>query len=113
MSFAARPALIESGWRPAPMSRLVLLISFSLLVGIACSGGGDPGATTPPATPHETAERWLQLWKDSKYDDMYQLISANAAAKISQKDFADRYTAIFDEARLTGFDYEIRTSAEQ
>ena len=97
------------------MSRLVLLllIALSALVVIACSGGGDPGVTAPPTTPHQTAERWLQLWKDGKYDDMYQLISANAATKISQKDFVDRYTAIFDEAKLTGFDYEIRTSAEQ
>ena len=97
------------------MSRpvLLLLIALSVLVVIACSGGGDPGVTPPPTTPHQTAERWLQLWKDGKYDDMYQLVSANAAAKISQKDFADRYAAIFDEAKLTGLDYEIRTSAEQ
>ena len=97
------------------MSRPVLLlfIALSVLGVIACSGGGDPGVTAAPTTPHQTAERWLQLWKDGKYDDMYQLISLNAAAKISQKDFVDRYTAIFDEAKLTGFDYEIRTSAEQ
>jgi penicillin-binding protein 2 len=92
---------------------LLLLIALSALVVIACSGGGDPGVTPPPTTPHQTAERWLQLWKDGKYDDMYQFISADAAAKISQKDFADRYTAIFNEAKLTGLDYEIRTSAEQ
>jgi penicillin-binding protein 2 len=97
------------------MSRplLILLIALSALVVIACSGGGDPGVTPAPTTPHQTAERWLQLWKDGKYDDMYQLVAASAAAKISQKEFADRYAAIFDEAKLTSLDYEIRTSAEQ
>jgi Cell division protein FtsI/penicillin-binding protein 2 len=97
------------------MSRpvLLLLIALSALVVIACSGGGDPGVTPAPTTPRQTAERWLQLWKDGKYDDMYQLVSASAQATISQKDFSDRYAAIFDEAKLTGLDYEIRTSAEQ
>src|SRR5450759_2672948 len=108
-----RPALIESGWRPTLMFRpvLLLLIALSALVVIACSGGGDPGVTPAPTTPHQTAERWLQLWKDGKYDDMYQLVSASVQATISQKDFSDRYTAIFNEAKLTGLDYEIGTSA--
>jgi hypothetical protein len=94
--------------RPA----LLLLIVLVALVVIACGGGGDPAVTEAPKTPRQTAERWLELWKDGKYSEMYQLVSAASAAKISQQDFVDRYTAITDEAKLTGIDYEIRTSDE-
>jgi penicillin-binding protein 2 len=94
--------------RPA----LLLLIAFVALAVIACGGGGDPAVTEAPKTPRQTAERWLEDWKAGKYDDMYQLVSAATAASISQQDFVDRYTAITDEAKLTGIDYEIRTSDE-
>ncbi|MEO8456331.1 MAG: penicillin-binding transpeptidase domain-containing protein [Chloroflexota bacterium] len=97
--------------RPALLLLLALLAAFV----IACGGGsGDTAAvvTAVPKNPRDAAERWLELWKDGKYDEMYSLVSAKAAAGITKQDFVDRYTAIYDEARLTGFDYEIRTSAK-
>lgn len=95
------------------MSRPVLLIALAALslYAVACGGGDDAGPTPVPASPRDAAERWLQLWKDSRYADMYDLVSPDVQATISKDDFVARYEAITEEARLTGLDYEIRTSS--
>jgi penicillin-binding protein 2 len=98
------------------MSRPVLLIvlaALSLLLAACGGGGSDPGPTPVPASPHDAAERWLKLWKDQSYSAMYDLVSPDVQATISHDAFVDRYKAITDEAKLTGIDYEIRTSSSQ
>ena len=95
-------------FRPA----LVLVALFALLVA-GCGGSGDPVATPEPKNPRDAAERWLELWKDQKYEQMYGLVASSVQATISKQDFIDRYTAISGEARLTSIDYEIRTSSKQ
>lgn len=99
-------------WRP-----VVLLVLAAVAVSLlaACGGGGDDGPeiTETPKSPLDAAERWLELWKDGRYGDMYELVSPEVQATIDEQAFVDRYTAITDEARLTGLDYEIRTSDTQ
>jgi penicillin-binding protein 2 len=95
-------------FRPA-----ILLIALLALLAVACGGSGDPAVTPEPKNPRDAAERWLELWKGQKYDEMYGLVSSSVQATISKQDFIARYTAISDEARLTGIDYEIRTSSKQ
>lgn len=79
-----------------------------LLVAAACGGGeGTAGPTKAPRTPEETAERFLSLWKDHEYDNMYSLISTEAQTTIERQKFIDRYQAITEEARITGIDYQL------
>jgi len=96
------------------MSRPFLLIAaaaFALV--IAACGSGDSGPTPVPKTPHDTAERWLSLWKDKSYSAMYDLVSPDVQATISRDTFVDRYQAISDEATITDLDYQILTSSDQ
>jgi penicillin-binding protein 2 len=98
------------------MSRPALLIAaaaISLVIAACGGGGGDSGPTPVPRTPRDVAERWLELWKDRRYGDMYDLVSPDVQATITRDAFIDRYTAITDEARLTGIDYELRTGSAQ
>lgn len=90
---------------------LVVLAAFALALAAACSSGNDPGPTPVPKNPHDTAERWLELWKGSRFSDMYDLVSPDVQATIDRGAFVDRYKAITSEATITGIDYDIRTSS--
>lgn len=85
---------------------LLLLLALS-----ACStSGGQPtpdAEPEPPKTPLETAQRFLDLWQKQEHGEMYDLISAESRATISKEDFVKRYSAIADEATITGIDYEL------
>ena len=90
--------------------RVSFLIAAALLgtFAIACTGdGGSPRETERPATPEEAAERWLQLWADDRFDDMWSLVATESRSTIDQQTFLDRYTLIKEEATITGIDYEL------
>jgi len=87
----------------AALLLVALLAAFACTPGKGSSGDKKPD---PPKTPLETAQRFLNLWKEKKYGDMYDLVSAEARATISKEDFVKRYNAIADEATITGTDYE-------
>ena len=90
------------------MRRLAACLLALAFFAAAC-GGGSPGQPEAPKTPEQTAERFLSLWKEGKYADMYDLVSSQAAAKamIDRRKFVERYEAITDEARITGIDYRL------
>ena len=81
------------------------------LVAAACGGGADPDPRRlePPKTPEDTAERFLTLWKERKYADMYDLVSSEAKLAITQEEFVGRYEAITDEATITDVDFTSET----
>jgi penicillin-binding protein 2 len=83
----------------------------ALVVLAACkTQGGDPNGETerePPKTSLETAQRFLDLWREGEYGEMYELISAEARAGITKEDFVKRYDAIAEEATIEGVDYEL------
>lgn len=89
------------------------LFAFPLLVVAlsACStpssGPSSEPEREPPRTPLETAQRFLDLWQEQEYGEMYGLASAEARATISKEDFIKRYEAIAEEATITGIDYEV------
>ncbi|HET8944740.1 MAG TPA: penicillin-binding transpeptidase domain-containing protein, partial [Dehalococcoidia bacterium] len=86
---------------------LLVIPALAILAAACGGGGGGSGPTDAPRTPEETAERFLSLWKDGEYDNMYSLISTEAQATIERQKFIERYEAITDEARITGLDYEL------
>ena len=95
---------------------VALPIAGLFLLAVACGGGGESsGPTDAPKTPDETAERFLSLWKEGEYDNMYGLISTEAQATTGRQRFIDRYGAITDEARITSLEYEVgpRASGEE
>ena len=98
------------------MSRLIALICSAAVLSAlaACSGGGDdsPRETERPKTARDTAERWLELWKDREYAKMYDLISTAAQATVDEEAFVERYEAITEEARIETIDYEIRENSD-
>jgi penicillin-binding protein 2 len=90
---------------------LAVVAALALVLTVACGGGGDPGPTPVPKSPHDTAERWLQLWKDGRFSDMYDLVAPDVQATVDHDTFVGRYKAITEEATITSLDYEIRTSS--
>ncbi len=90
------------------------LIAITVVLLVAVSACSSPGGETspvpepePPKTPLETAQRYLDLWQKQEYGEMYALVSVEAHATISKEDFIKRYSAIADEATITGIDVEI------
>src|SRR5512138_3254154 len=86
---------------------LLVIPALAILAAACGGGGGGSGPTDAPRTPKETAERFLSLWKDGEYDNMYGLISTEAQATVERQKFIERYVAITEEARITGMDYEL------
>lgn len=85
-----------------------LIIPALVLLAAACGGGESAaGPTEAPKTPEDTAERFLSLWRDAEYDNMYGLLSAEARGTIERRKFIERYEAITEEARITSLDYEL------
>ncbi len=90
-----------------PRIAIASLLALLSLVALACSGGGDPQETERPTTALEAAERFLQLWQDDDYAEMYALLSSESRAKIDEKTFIGRYEAIKEEARIETIEYSI------
>src|SRR6266508_3039564 len=93
--------------------RLILApLALIALLAASCGGSGsDSRETEAPKNPEDTAERFLTLWKERKYPEMYGLISSEAKLSITSEDFVGRYEAIADEASITDVDFTIRPSA--
>jgi penicillin-binding protein 2 len=85
------------------------LLALALLIAACGSGAGDAGpeATAPPRNPEETAERFLSLWQEGRYADMYDLLSEDSRNEITRDRFILRYEAITEEARIESLDYEL------
>lgn len=87
------------------------------LIALACGGSPSPppppGEPPPPQTPLEVAQRFLALWREGRYDDMYDLLSAESQASIARDKFVGRYQNIAEEATITGIDYEISSAVAE
>ena len=109
------------------MRRLLVLAALLPLTILGCGGMGDPdhpaptpeqGATvepgaivepdlTPAETPRETAERFLTLWREQRFHEMYDFLDSDSQATVDRDQFVRRYRDIAEEARITGIDFEI------
>jgi len=87
--------------------RSLLALAFALsLFALACAG--QPSEVREKAeTPLAVAQRFLSLWQEGDYDQMYDLLSAEAGAAISRDKLVGRYQAIAEEATITGIDFQI------
>jgi hypothetical protein len=77
-------------------------------LAVACGGGMEKANLPKPESPDDAAERFLSLWKDDKFQEMYTLLSVEARATIDEQRFIDRHTAIKEEARIDSLDYELQ-----
>ncbi len=90
------------------MRLIAPLIALPFLTAVACGGSGSaPEVTEAPKTPEQTAERFLALWNDREYDDLYALLSSEAKLTIDEQKFVERYAAIADEATIMSIDFEL------
>ncbi|MEO6197423.1 MAG: penicillin-binding transpeptidase domain-containing protein [Dehalococcoidia bacterium] len=87
-------------------ARITIVPVLALLI-VACGGGGEPTVTERPSTALETAGRFLQLWQDGEYADMYGFLSAESGATIDEKTFIGRYEAIKEEARIETIEFHL------
>src|SRR2546428_11700206 len=92
------------------MRRALAPLAFLALLAAACGGSGSK-EQEPPKTPEETAERFLSLWKERKYTEMYDFVSSEAKLNIAGDKFVERYEAITEEATITDLDYQLKPSA--
>ena len=91
------------------MHRALAPLALLALLAVACGGSGSK-EQEPPKTPEETAERFLSLWKERKYNEMYDLVSSEAKLNIAGDKFVERYEAITDEATITDLDFQLNPS---
>jgi len=72
------------------------------------NSGNNGAAATPTApaakdlrTPNEVASAYVQLWTNSDFTGMYQLLSTTSQQTIKEDDFVKRYQDIYAEAGET------------
>src|SRR5439155_1486123 len=70
------------------MHRALAPLALLALLAVACGGSGSK-EQEPPKTPEETAERFLSLWKERKYNEMYDLVSSEAKLNIAGDKFVE------------------------
>jgi penicillin-binding protein 2 len=93
------------------MLRVISALIALAIFAVACGGGSDSKEVEPPKTPEETVERFLTLWQEHKYTEMYELISSEAKLDITGEKFVERYTAITDETTITDIKFVLKPSA--
>jgi penicillin-binding protein 2 len=95
------------------MLRLTPALIALAMFAAACGGGSGsaPEVTEPPKTPEETVERFLTLWQERKYTEMYDLVSSEAKLDITSEKFVERYTAITDETTINEIEFVLKPSA--
>lgn len=89
---------------------LRILTPLIALAILAACGSSTPGEVEPPKTPTDSVERFLTLWKERKYSEMYDLVSSEAKLGITGEDFVGRYEAITDEATITDLEFVFKPS---
>jgi penicillin-binding protein 2 len=94
------------------MLRGIPLLIVLAILAVACGGGSDSDSkeVEPPKTPEETVERFLALWQEHKYPEMYALVSSEAKLDITSEKFVERYTAITDETTITDINFVLKPS---
>ena len=94
---------------------LVTLAALALLAAACGGGGAEGGPTEAPDSPEDAAKRFLSLWTEDKFAEMYSLLSAESRTTVDEQKFVDRYTAIKEEARIDEIEYElgVEPSAQQ
>lgn len=93
---------------------LALLLSACTLV----VPGPRPTPTLPapavtsvaPPDPEAAASRFLQAWREGRYEDMYALLSPLTQDGISQEDFTARYQQVRAAAAVASLDFEIASA---
>ncbi|MDB5082281.1 MAG: penicillin-binding protein 2 [Chloroflexi bacterium] len=127
---------VVPGSRPSPGAAIVPVINTETLASATTPAATTgPANTTPPATTSaatldpglsggptpttaaataakalDTASRFLKLWEDSRFEEMYGLLSVAAKNSIPQDKFVQRYKAITAEATLTKVSTNLPTS---
>jgi len=99
---------------------LLALMLMALLAGCASPLGGMPTKTSALPSPQvitthvpdptAVAEAYLQAWQKNDYQTMYGLLTSVSKDAITEKDFADYYEDIAENAALQGVDYAIKSS---
>jgi penicillin-binding protein 3 len=52
-------------------------------------------------TPEERLSSYIALWKEEKFDQMYDYLSKDAKKKISKEEFTNRYEKIYKDLQIT------------
>jgi penicillin-binding protein 2 len=86
-----------------------------IILGLAACGSTPDGLPLPADTDTRVnssdvktvAQAYLDAWTRQDYASMYEQLSSNSKLAISGGAFRDHYLGVFDEAALTGVDWEI------
>lgn len=103
------------------MRRSTVLILGLLVAGCTFFGGSrtplapetlpPPGVTSfSPPEPESVARQFLEAWKQSRFEDMYAMLSPLTQDSMTQEEFRERYEAVRQAAALTGIEYEVVSS---
>ncbi|MBM7583398.1 penicillin-binding protein [Caldicoprobacter guelmensis] len=84
------------------MKKFAILVTLSLILSWIVSGCSKPN-------PQEPATAYLDAWMQSKYEEMYDLLSVGTQSSIAKQDFINRYTNIFSAIKL----YKLEIDAEE
>ncbi|WP_431799634.1 penicillin-binding transpeptidase domain-containing protein [Halobacillus andaensis] len=80
----------------------ILISSFIVLMG--CSDQPDP---------ENTVEDYMEAWENEDFGEMYELLSEESKKQISQEDFEERYTAIYDGIEMNNLSITYESSEEE
>lgn len=83
-------------------SKIIILFLLSLGIVFTIIGCKQP-------LPEDTAKNYLSLWQQSKYKEMYHLLSPKATAIITENDFIKKYQSIYAGIGLTRLTYTPET----
>lgn len=72
--------------------------------GAVTAGAASTTASVGSAKPSETAQAFLKGWEDRRYSYMYALLTTSSKNNITEEKFISRYTAIAEEATITGIE---------
>ncbi|MFL6561063.1 MAG: penicillin-binding transpeptidase domain-containing protein [Bacillus sp. (in: firmicutes)] len=63
-------------------------------------------------TPQDRFSKYITLWNDQKFDQMYDYLSNDAKKKITQEEFTSRYQKIYDDLQITDLKIDFKKPKE-
>ena len=83
--------------------RKQVLLFFMLLVSVITLT-----ACKEEPSPNETMKKYVKLWNEQKFDNMYSLLSKASKNNVSKEDFSDRYEKIYQDINVENLNIKVK-----
>src|SRR5690625_7961138 len=75
------------------MKRLFYILGLTIIMLVSGCSNDEP-------SPNDLVEKYIQLWNESSFTQMYEVLSKDTTETFSTEDFIDRYEKVYADLEI-------------